>query len=326
MFMKKIKHMVLRPLLKAIDISFLCVFLLLRLIAYALPASAVYGIASALGYTLYYLMPGSRECLFNIVTKAMPDLKDSNHIKKIGRSSTIELYKTMFDLAVYARHRDRLIENAVIEGREYVDRADALGKGVIIASVHIGGWPLGIVAAPRMGIEATLIGINPDFTPTPRFVRAAYEFGVSLGSGELILTGRDTVGQSLEVLKQNKRLIFAADVIGEEIVDMFGLPTAIAGGMGRIACDSGAPIVPVYIFREKGPWKLRACFREPIQCIPSGDHAGDVKAITQAVMSSVESEIRQVPEQWTQWGALGGWWKKAEELKREQSPASPKGD
>ena len=317
--MKKIKHKVARQLLKVIDISLVCAFMLLRMIGYILPASAVYDIASALGYALYYLIPGSRKRLFNIVSEAMPELTDSKHIKRIGRSSIIELYNTMFDLAVYARHKDRLIKHAVIEGLENLDRADAFGKGAIIASVHIGGWPLGIIAAPRMGIQATLIGINPDFTFTPRFVRAAYKFADSLGCGEMILTGRDTVGQSLEVLKQNKRLIFAADVIGEEIVDMFGRPAAIANGMGRIACDSGAPVVPVYIFREKGPWKFRACFREPIQCQPGGDRAGDVNAIIQEVMRGVESEIRRVPQQWTQWGALGRWWKKAEELNREQS-------
>lgn len=326
MVMKKIKHKVARQLLKAIDIFFVCSFLLLRMVVRVLPASAVYDIASALGYALYYLIPGARERLFNIVSEAMPELTDSKHIKRIGRSSIIEMYKPMFDLAVYARHRDRMLRDAVLEGLDNLDQADAFGKGVIIQSAHIGGWALAILAARPLGVQATLIAVNPDVLFTPRFARAAYKFVDSLDCGDLILTGRDSVGQSVELLKQGKRLILAADVIGKEIVDMFGRPAAMANGIGRIACDSGAPVVPFCIFREKDPLKLSAWFREPIEYKPSDDRASDVNAVMQAITRGVESEIRRAPEQWTQWGALGRWWKKAEELKGEQSAAKPKGD
>lgn len=169
MVMNKIKHKGARQLFKAVDIFFVCSFLLLRMVVYVLPASAVYDIASALGYALYYLIPGARERLFNIVSEAMPELTDSKHIKRIGRSSIIELYKPLFDLAVYARHRDRMVRDAVIEGLDNLDQADAFGKGVIIQSAHVGGWALAILAAPPIGVDATLIAVNPDALFTPPF-------------------------------------------------------------------------------------------------------------------------------------------------------------
>jgi hypothetical protein len=42
----------------------------------------------------------------------------------------------------------------------------------------------------------------------------------------------------------------------------------------------------------------------------------------QAVMSACEREIRQIPDQYTQWGAIRMWWQKAEEL-QEQGSARP---
>lgn len=316
--MKKIKKSTIKPIMKIIDVLFLLYFYLTRMLLYVLPPGVLYAIYSGFGYALFYLLPGARKRGCDAVSQAMPELTDPRSIERIARSSSAELYKTMLDLAVFARHGERLGEELIIEGLEFIEQADSLGKGVICIPGHMGAWGIAMGVVARHGYLSTPIVMNPGKTFTPRFIKAIEDFADKIGASDgYIVSGKeDTIRKTQELLKEGRRLVVTVDVEGREIVEMFGRPVPLASGIGHFACDTGAPLLSINVLREKDPYKLRAVFRKPITYSLSGDRARDVSMVIQAAATAIEKEIRLAPEQWTQWGALGGWWKRAEELQK----------
>lgn len=315
--MKKIKKRMLKPLLTVIDFFFLGYFHLTRMLVYVIPPSILYAMYAGLGYALYYMMPGGRKRAYNVISQAMPEVTDPERIRRIARKSASELFKSMLDLTMFARHGDRMARELTIEGLDAVDKLLEKGKGGICIPAHIGGWAIAMGLMARHGYLSTPIVMNPSSTLTPRLIKTVIDFADSIGaSNGYIMTGENAIGKSRELVEQGGILVLTVDVVGREIVEMFGRPTALASGAGHFAFETKAPVVPIVIQREKGSYKFRIIFHEAIDYTITGDRATDVHNILQASMAAIEKQIRLTPEQWTQWSALGRWWSRAEELKK----------
>jgi lauroyl/myristoyl acyltransferase len=316
MVIKKVKRKVVKPLAAVIDILMLGFLYLTRGLAYVLPLAFLYTIFTWCGYVLYYIVPGARQRLFSIISECMPELTDSE-VRHVARSSFGELLRPVVDFPVFARHGDRIMEKMKAEGTENFDELDALGKGVIIVTPHVGGWDVATAIMTHLGYGLTPILVNPSATLTPRAVRAVEALGVSLGTDNEIthiLTGEDSIRRVLELLKKGKRLGLTPDVAGKRVVELFGRPAAVADGTAHFAYDTGAAIIHGYVIRDKWGIPCRGIIREQIRYDLTGDRETDITTIMQEVMRAVESEIRKMPDQYTQWGAIRMWWQKAEEL------------
>jgi len=318
--MKKIKKRLLKRILKIVDVSLLGYFHLLRLLTYVLPPRVLYAIYTGLSFVLYHIIPGTSKRYCRNIAAALPEIKDPKRIKYIARRSYNELFKGMVDLVVFARHGDQVYSELVLEGMDIVEKALALGVGAVCISGHLGGWAISFALEVRHGYVTTPLVINPVKTPTPRFVKAILDFAAALSGehGDYILTGEDdTISRTQELLNRGGILVSAVDVTGRHIVDFLGKPAAMASGVGHFLIDSGVPVFPGFALREKGdPLRFRGVFREPIEYGLTGDREEDVHAILQACVAAIEKQVRLTPEQWTQWGAVERWWKRAEKLEK----------
>jgi lauroyl/myristoyl acyltransferase len=315
--MKKVKKSILRPLMIAIDIFFLGFFQLTRLLAHIVPARILFAMYAGLGYSFYYLMPGARKRSYNIISQAMPEATDTKRIKYIARKSASELFKAMIDLTMFARHGDRIASETSVDGIDDVDNLLAKGKGGICVASHVGGWAISMALMGHKGYLSTPIVMNPDRTLTPRLIKTVIEFADSIGAcNGYILTGDDAIRKSEELLAQSGILVMTVDVVGRHVVDMFGRPAALASGAGNFAYETKSPMMAGAVLREKGTLKYRIVFGEEIHYDFTGDRDTDVHNLQQLAVEGIEKQIRLVPDQWTQWGALGGWWSKAERLEK----------
>jgi lauroyl/myristoyl acyltransferase len=314
--MKKFKHKLVKPLATVVDILMLGLLYLTRGLAYVLPVPFTYAIFTWLGYALYYIWPGARQRLFNVISECMPELSDSE-VRHIARSSYGELLRPMVDFPVFARHGKRIMEKMETVGTENFDELDALGKGVIIVTPHVGGWDVATAVMTHHGYELTPVLVNPISTFTPRAVRAVEALGVSLGTDRVlthVIPGGDLISQVTEHLKKGGRLGLTPDVAGKRVVEYFGRPAALTDGTGHFAFDTGAAITHGYVMRDKWGVPCRGVIHKQIRYDLTGDRETDVTNIMQAIMSACEAEIRKIPDQYTQWGAIRVWWQKAEEL------------
>jgi lauroyl/myristoyl acyltransferase len=221
----------------------------------------------------------------------------------------------MLDLVMFGRRGDEMGRDTPVDGLKEVDELLAKGRGGLCVAPHVGGWAVSMALMGKRGYVSTPIVMNPSSTLTPRLIKTILDFCDTIdASNGYILTGDNAIQKSQELLGQGGILVMTVDVMGRHVVEMFGRPTALASGAGHFAVETKSPMMPGAVLREKGTLKYRIVFGGEIQYTFTGDYDTDVHNLQQLAVEGVEELIRRAPEQWTQWGALGRWWDRAEVL------------
>jgi KDO2-lipid IV(A) lauroyltransferase len=206
----------------------------------------------------------------------------------------------------------------VIEGESHWTQALARGQGVILVTGHIGSWDMASQLAAR-GLARRVHVVREEEIDArsqaivARFVREAgegncithfatddprlgLELRAALGAGDIVALQADRPrGQS--------RVVEAS---------LFRRPFSLPAGPAVLARLSGAPLLPVFCFRERH-YLYRIAFRPALQVAGAGRAGLAVEEATRALGREIEWAIRERPDQWF---ALGPVW---------DAPAPPTG-
>lgn len=103
-------------------------------------------------------------------------------------------------------------------------------------------------------------------------------------------------------------------------VELCGRPFELPVGPLALARAAGAPLLPVFAFRE-GRRRYRVAFRDPIRVAATDDRRADLRRAAERVAAELEWAIRRVPHQWFCFGRA--WAQDAEGTKKTlSSPAT----
>jgi phosphatidylinositol dimannoside acyltransferase len=182
------------------------------------------------------------------------------------------------------------------EGREYLDAAKAVGKGVIVVLPHIGSWEWGGAYLDSIGFGLTAVA--EELEPPSLFEwfkKKREEMGIS------VIGLNDQAGAVLlDTLSQNKTvaLLSDRDIQNNGIaVTFFGEQVSLPPGPAVMALRTGAPLLTAACYA--GPLDgHHAVINPPIQFERSGKFRADVAALTQVIAFELEGLIRRAPEQW----------------------------
>jgi lauroyl/myristoyl acyltransferase len=296
-------------------------------IAGVLPAPVFYGLVKGFGAFLYYARPRVMRDMRSKISEAMPEVTSTRKLDRIGRGAYTALLMPVADLALFRRDFDRFERELVIEGMEYLEEADALGRGVLMPMTHMGRAALIHAMMARIGKPGTQVMWHPDTTPVPRYVMKMFMETLLLGCDPdnlVIWVGPDydTIGEVRAALEEGKRVIVPWDITGKRATMLFGHPASLADGLGHWALEAGVPLVPVVMTRTRRSYRSRLIFGEPLSFEVTGDRATDVSAVMREVTRSGERMIREAPEQWMSWFGIWQWWSQAEELQASQRKES----
>ena len=142
---------------------------------------------------------------------------------------------------------DRLIE---IKGLETFDKALEEGKGVIAVTGHVGNWELLPMYFAYRGYSANVVA-------RPIYYEKYNEWVMLLrrNMGVNVVFRNDSPKKILRLLKENKLVGIVADQDIDSIegvfVDFFGNKAYTPSAPVKLAMASGAPIIPVFILRNK---------------------------------------------------------------------------
>lgn len=177
------------------------------------------------------------------------------------------------------------------DGLENFTRAEARGKGVLVATAHLGNWELSAFAHAWMHKPMHVVVRPLDNPRIDQLVRERRKL-----SGNHII---DKKNAAREIL----RALHAGDAVGILIdqnssldegvfVDFFGHKACANAAFVKLAHKTGAAVVPGYAVWNEARHKYILRFDPEISI------TGDVQADTQKVHSHLEQVIRKHPEQW----------------------------
>jgi KDO2-lipid IV(A) lauroyltransferase len=189
-----------------------------------------------------------------------------------------------------------VLDRLEVEGAENFDAAEALGRGIVFVSGHMGATEIAAAMAVLRGYRITSVSetIRPDWL-MEYMVRSRERMGI-----DLLTVG----GSGITLLRALRRGGMAAFVVDAGIerggavpVTFFGRETMFPDGPARIARLAGAPLVFGTAVRlPRG--KYRACVFPPLISDRDADPDDDARRLTQALATTFEGMIRRYPSQW----------------------------
>src|SRR5256714_6094548 len=186
-------------------------------------------------------------------------------------------------------------EGSRVGGRALVDKALAEGKGVVIATPHVGNWDLGAAWFAARGYQPTTV-VEPIEPPALFEWFCSYRRALGMG---IVPLGPNAGSVLLKKLREGLMvgLVCDRDLAGNGVeVEFFGERTTFPAGPATLALRAGAPLLCGANFFTAGGH--RVVIRPPLDMARQGTIKEDIGRITQAMAADFEVLIRRAPEQW----------------------------
>ena len=198
-------------------------------------------------------------------------------------------------IAAFARFpritRDNVSRYIRYDGLENFKCAQTRGRGVLVATAHLGNWELSAFAHALMTAPMNVVVRPLDHARIDRLVEQRRAL-----SGNRIIEKKDAAREILRALAANEAVGILIDqnaTLDQGVfIDFFGMKACAGSAFAKLAHHSGAAVVPGFAL-----WSQREQ-RYILRFYPSIEITGDVTADTQRIHSQLESVIREYPDQW----------------------------
>jgi lauroyl/myristoyl acyltransferase len=261
----------------------------ISLLARCLPARISYLLGETFAAGLYLLSGSRRRAIARNLRIALG--AEAGDVRRTGWRLMINFGRNIVEIFMLPHlGREELAGMIEVKGKKRIDEVLASGKGLILATAHLGSWETGGAALAAMGYPMTTVA-GVQFTPglSPYIKKIKQDVGIDVVSSH---TGLRRIMETLR-----NRGVVALHVDGDQYVggtevEFFGRKTRMASGAAVLALRTGAAILPAFAIRT-GRRRIRIIIDEEIY---TGDR--DEGAIMRRIIQVVEAYIRRYPDQW----------------------------
>lgn len=267
-----------------------------------LPVDVVYNFGRGLTFLYYRLALKNREIALNNLKIAFKGTMAQKDFIPTIKASFRTMGHIILDTLRYPELSKEKVKNSItIEGIEHLEKALKKGKGVIVASAHLGSFTI-------MGCRLTYEGYKTAFV-----ARHARNKGVEniimhfcRKIGQRIIFNRPIIScmrRCINVLGRNEILIIEFDQnFGTEglKVNFFSHPAMVASGPIKLALSTQAAVLPMFIIRIDD-FKHVLKIEPEIKLDITSDNKKDIENNLQKVVNIIEKYIREYPGQWVNW-------------------------
>ena len=255
-----------------------------------MPTAFVDPFAEVIGTLAFLAAPGARRAVRANLAVIAPDRARQGVVRRVF----VEQSRNYVEIFSIPRLDPKeLLARMRVDGWEHMAGAYGLGKGVVIASAHLG--PVSVVGqmllAHGFGVALPVEAERSEFQRAVNRAR---------GGAGLQLIPTDSALGIFRVLREGKVLGILADRavtgVGER-VEFFGRETLLPSAAVVLSLRTGAPLVPAFAGRSDGV--LSATFEPPLEIPNTGDRSADVREGVQRFARVLERYVRLAPEQWT---------------------------
>lgn len=255
-----------------------------------------YPLFGAFGVLIYWLVPARRRLGERNLRQVLgPDASPAAvRAGTIAASQTLAWnYYELFHMPAYRREAIRARMH--IEGIEHIEAALARGRGVILASLHLGNIET-LLQVPSLFPYMRFMMLVEKMS-NPGMLRIITELRGTMG---VDIVSTDELRRLVRRLKENGVVALACDrvVTGNgTLVDFFGRPARLPEGPVRLAARTGAALIPATGWRESGG-RFRVQIAPPLDLAATGDADADACVNLRRLVAWLEQMIRERPGQW----------------------------
>ncbi len=251
-------------------------------------------IARGLSFLWFDVVRVRRYSMLKNVSIAFPEKSKLERIK-IAKEGLYCFCLSMIDFCLLPKAD---FKNCRLVGRENYDKALEKGKGVLVLSLHLGSGDYGTGFLAKQGIRLAIISKT-----FKNMMLNEFWFGVRRRLGTVFIPAHsgETSFQILRELKNKKGVVFVADqFMGKPYgieTTFFGKKTGTAYGLALFAIKTGAPVIPIYTYRNKDD-EVIVKIDGPLELTTDGERDQLIQINTQRVNDCLEQIIRVHPESW----------------------------
>jgi len=263
-----------------------------------LPESFALGFGKQLGNIFFHLDWERRKVALENLHLAFGKEKSREELLAIARGTFQNLGMMAIEFFRIPKMDVETFKKRVkIEGLEEALRLLGKGKGALLLLSHFGNWEM-------MGIMSKLIGDSIMVIAKPMKKNQRIDQFITKirnAAGLEVVSSIKASRIVIKALSQNRVVGILIDQRAKRSegiwADFFGRKAPTTPGLAVLAMKTGAPVVPVFMVRN-GFGKHRLVIQNPLELIRTGDIKKDVEANTQLFNHTLESMIRQYPDQW----------------------------
>lgn len=256
-----------------------------------LPLPFASPLAAGAGRVLDIAVPRLREIARTNLTFAFPNLKHEEREQAID-GVFASIGRMLLSIAKFPSiNAQNISEWILYEGMENYHQAKTKGRGILIATGHLGNWELSAFAHALM-TEPMNVMVRPlDNSRIDRIVESRRAL-----SGNHLIYKHRSARAVIEALKKNEAvgILIDQNTAAPEgvFIEFFGKRACAGSGFVKLAYHTGAAVLPGFALWDQATQKYILRFFREVQL------TGDVEADTQRIHSVVEGVIRQYPDQW----------------------------
>ncbi len=263
-------------------------------LARMIPCRLALAIGSSLGWLAFDVFRVRRKV-------TMINLRNSlgvrrNGLAGIGRRAYRNFGKSMVEYSLFpSLSKQRVLDMVELQGAENFDRALARGRGAVVVAGHFGSWELMGAAVAQMGYPVDFL-VGEQHNLLVDEMMNGFRRGMGIG---IIKMGAAAKGV-IRALRNNRFVAMLSDQdAGDDgtVVEFFDRPASTPKGPAAFALKMNVPIITAFIIRE-GQGKQKIVLEKPIFGKQTSDKEEDIRKLTQAYTSVLESYIRKYPDHW----------------------------
>ena len=261
------------------------------------PTFVVAGLTAVLVPIVTILMRKQRAIVARHMQRIQPDLQGRNLRRAVQKSyqSYARYYIETFRLPLL--NAKKIQAGVSIEGFEHIQNGLKLGKGVILALPHLGGWEWSGRWLIQQGHNLNAVVEKLESQQLfEMFLKLRKSYGVS------VIPLDDNAGVSVQTaLAANEivALLSDRDILQTGIeVDFFGERTMIPAGPAFFALRTGAALVPLATYFSNRLDGHKTVVRPALVVTRTGTLREDMHRVSQNLADELEQLIRLDPQQW----------------------------
>lgn len=270
----------------------------------ALPLPKAYAVGRCISDFCYLFDRHGRSCVISNLRHILNHQgkkTDQAELNRLARENFRNFGRYIVDFFHYDRMTTEDVNRlAEIENPEALRHAHEAGRGVLLASAHLGNWELGGAILTALGYKITAVAYPQRTRKTHELFQAQRR-----RRGVNVLTFGEAARGVLRALKRRDLIGVLADrdyTLNHDPVNFFGAPARLPSSPARISSRTGAPILPTFLIRRPdNRFLLR--FHDPL--FPEQFQSQDELRMRLTVI--LESEVAQNPSQWYIFDDFWGW-------------------